>query len=137
MLWTYSLTEERDGMKIIDFHTHPYFNTTKKFGYDMTEELFVKELRRAGISLSAGSSLDMDIINSGLDYGEVIKKLNQMSWDFSQKNPDFFIPGIHIHPNFSEESRNEILSYSKKGVKLVGELVPYLMGFSVNEDAYL
>ena len=37
-------------MRIIDFHTHPGYNTTKKFGYDMTDELFVSELKRSGIT---------------------------------------------------------------------------------------
>ena len=50
-----------------------------------------------------------------------------------KKNSSFFVPGIHIHPDFPELSAAEIENYYNKGVKLVGELVPYLMGC----DTYL
>ncbi len=115
-------------MKIIDFHTHPGYNTTKTFGYDMTDELFISELRRAGISKACGSALDLDLIRSDCAPETIIKKLNLTAWGYHEKFPDFFIPGIHIHPDCPDISANELENYSKKGVRLVGELVPYLMG---------
>lgn len=39
------------------------------------------------------------------------------------------IPGIHIHPEYPEKLATEIENYSKKGVRLAGELVPYLIGY--------
>lgn len=44
-------------MEIIDFHTHTGYKTTKDFGYDMTPELFVNELKRAGVTRACGSAL--------------------------------------------------------------------------------
>ena len=112
---------------IFDFHTHPGYNTTKKFGFDMTDELFVKELKRAGICKAAGSALDTELPEKCENCGEAVKELNKKAYAFYSANPDFFVPGIHIHPDFTELSANEIEKYGEKGVRLVGELVPYLM----------
>lgn len=121
-------------MRIIDFHTHPAYNTTKCMGYDMTDTLFVEELLRAGITMACGSAIDLDIMSGGTDYGNCIRKLNLLSWGYAEKYPEFFVPGIHIHPDFVEDSVNELIHYSQKGVKLVGELVPYLMGVRADAD---
>lgn len=120
-------------MEIIDFHTHPGYNTTKDFGYDMTPELFVNELKRAGITRACGSALDLEMIKSEPKTDVMIKKLNHIAWMYYEKFPDFFVPGIHIHPECIDVSANEIEFYSKKGVKIIGELTPYLM----NCDTFL
>lgn len=123
-------------MRIIDFHTHPGYNTTKKFGYDLTDTMFVEDLRRAGITMAAGSAIDLDLMRSDTNYGETIKKLNRITWEYAQKYPGFFVPGIQIHPGFIEDSVNELTYYSREGVKLVGELVPYLMGCDLEDNVY-
>lgn len=123
-------------MKIIDFHTHPGYNTTQKWGYDMTDSLFVEELRRSSIAMAAGSYLDMNLIKSSNSYDELIKRLNSNSWQFFCNHSDFFVPGIHIHPDYVKESCEQIEFYAKKGVVLVGELVPYLMGCDWNSEVY-
>lgn len=115
-------------MQIIDFHTHPGNNSTKEFGYDMTDRLFIEELKRAGITKACGSAIDLDIMKPGCDWKTVIPKLNSIAWGYHEKYPDFFIPGIHIHPDYPDISLNELEKYAKKGVRLVGELVPYLIG---------
>lgn len=115
-------------MQIIDFHTHPGYNTTKDFGYDMTDVLFITELMRAGITTACGSALDLDILHPGCDYRSVIPRLNAASWKYHEAFPDFFVPGIHIHPDYVDMSIHELQTYAQKGVRLVGELVPYLMG---------
>ena len=44
--------------------------------------------------------------------------------------PDFYIPGIHIHPDFPEQSLAELEDMNKNhNVKLLGELVAYIMGY--------
>ena len=55
--------------------------------------------------------------------------LNQIAWQYHVFYPDFIIPGIHIHPEYPEKSAAEIENHSKKGVRLAGELVPYLIGY--------
>lgn len=116
-------------MDIIDFHTHPGYNSTKEFGINMTPELFVAELKRAGITKACGSALDLELLATSRNDFNVIKKMNQIAWQYHEEFPDFIVPGIHIHPDFVEQSAVEIEEYSKKGVRLVGELVPYLMGY--------
>ncbi len=120
-------------MKVFDFHSHPKNNTTQKYGYDMTDELFVEELKRADITMAAGSAIDLPLLEGCQDYGKAVQTLNEMIFSFYEKYSDFFVPGIHIHPDFPELSAAEIEKYYNKGVKLVGELCPYLMGC----DTYL
>jgi len=117
-------------MRIIDFHTHPGYNTTKKFGYDMTDELFVSELKRAGVTQACGSAIDFPYFAAkSNEFGEILKTLNDYAWNMQEKYPDFFIPGIHIHPNHPEISAEHLRLHKEKGFKLVGELVPYLMDY--------
>ena len=117
-------------MRIIDFHTHPGYNTTKKFGYDMTDELFVSELKRSGITQACGSAIMADFFTSKKEeFGGILQTLNTYAWNMQEKYPDFFIPGIHIHPNHPEISAEHLRIHKEKGFKLVGELVPYLMDY--------
>ena len=104
-------------MDIIDFHTHPGYNSTKHFGINMTPELFVAELKRAGITKACGSALDLELLATNRNDFNVIKKMNQIAWQYHEEFPDFIVPGIHIHPDFVEQSAVEIDEYSKKGVR--------------------
>ncbi len=115
-------------MNIIDFHTHPGYNSTQDFGYDMTPEMFVQELKRAGITKACGSALDLVLIKEESKIDMLIKKLNHISWMYYERFPNFFVPGIHVHPECVEISADEIEFYSEKGVKIIGKLTPYLMG---------
>ncbi len=47
-----------------------------------------------------------------------------------QKYCDFYVPGFHIHPGYVEESLKEIDRMHQKGIKLIGELVPYMDGWN-------
>ena len=80
-------------MKIFDFHTHPKYNTTRKFGFDMTDELFVVELKRANVKMAAGSALNLDIIKESANYGEAIKRLNEENFSFYEKKQQFLCSG--------------------------------------------
>ena len=68
------------------------------------------------------------------DYVEITKRLNREAYEFYRSYPDFYTPGIHVHPAFVDLSCGEIEKYSALGVKLVGELVPYLMCWSGYND---
>lgn len=43
---------------------------------------------------------------------------------------DFYYPGFHINPNYVEESCETIEWMHKNGFRLIGELVPYMQGWS-------
>ena len=114
-------------MRIFDFHLHP--------GYDfhadaLTPQAFVDGLRAHGVTRAAGSAIHKGDTNRALaDYAEILPRLNREAYEMQLQFPDFFSAGIHIHPDFVALSCAEIEHYAEKGVRLVGELVPYLMGW--------
>lgn len=127
---------------IIDFHTHPYLTEEHNFCfykslYNMKPEEYVQQLKRAGITHICGSviaSRRKELDENG-NIVEVtpkiqkftdIQKLNRMALQIKDVLGDFYTPGFHIHPGFYEESLEEIDFMNKHGVKLIGELVPYL-----------
>ena len=123
-------------MKIIDFHTHPtWFNTsTRKIGVDPSLESFIEVMKLSGITMFCGSAIDVELINSGKDYLSVIRALNERIFAAAEKYPDVIVPGIHVHSEYVSGSIEEIEKYSKKGLRLVGELVPYMLGGKRLED---
>jgi predicted TIM-barrel fold metal-dependent hydrolase len=124
-------------MEIIDFHTHPRYDTTSKWGVAMTDEYFVGELMRAGITQAAGSAIRPTMPDKNADPVELMRSLNRDAWEMADKYPAFLIPGIHILPYSPEESAEEIEAHKRRGGVLIGELVPYLMGHeSYLEGAY-
>ena len=111
---------------IIDAHIHPFFkeeNNIAAFGAPISADEFVGELRRAGIKRACGS-----VIERGAGTFEDIQRLNREALRFRDLYPDFYIPGIHIHGGYPEESCRELeLMHNEHGVRWIGELVSYLM----------
>lgn len=125
-------------MKIFDFHTHPgYDYHDAERGYHMDPERYVRELKEMGVSLCAGSTIRRKDTRRPLEeYEEIIPRLNGDNYAFHEAYPDFFVSGIHVHPAFPEMSLREIDKYYKKGVRLIGELVPYMMQYSSLADPH-
>lgn len=123
-------TGEKAGFDIIDFHIHPFIakedNTCFYEKTVETVEEIKSDLLRAGISRACGS-----VIHSvkGESFDE-IRKLNDEALLIKEKLGEFYIPGIHIHPKFVKKSCEELKRMHDKGVRLVGELVPYYMGWN-------
>ncbi len=118
-------------MNIIDFHTHPFINNKHNscFYSDMvTNSNFKDILNKAGIDHICGS-----VIYKTNNFDE-IKKLNSEALELKEIWGDFYTPGIHIHPYYIEESIDELKIMSARGVKLVGELVPYYNGWEKYYD---
>ncbi len=115
--------------EIIDFHIHPFYNGDSNVCfYDNTvnsSEDIKADLQRAGISRCCGSVIKRMEVKSFED----IRALNDEAIMLRDKMDDFYIPGIHIHPDFVRESLAELERMKNKGIKLVGELVPYMMGW--------
>ncbi len=113
--------------EIFDFHLHP--------GYDfhadaLSPEAFVKGLRAHGITGCAGSVIHKQDSNRAIgDYAEILPRLNAEAFAMQQSFPDFYRAGLHVHPDHVALSCAEIERYAPYGVRLVGELVPYLMGW--------
>ncbi|OGV38615.1 MAG: hypothetical protein A2020_03570 [Lentisphaerae bacterium GWF2_45_14] len=116
--------------EIIDCHIHPYINAaynTAYFSGALTPDDFSVELKRAGITKACGSVISFQ----SPDTFDAVCKLNRDAVSLAEKHPDFFIPGIHVHPDFPEESCRELeLMYKEHNVRWIGELVAYIMKFS-------
>lgn len=116
------------ALEIIDFHTHPFNCETGNFcfysGSVKSEEDFISDLEQSGISRFAGSVID----KVKKDFSGVIEG-NRAALEIFERYGEKYIPGIHIHPDFLDESEREIESSYSKGVRLIGELVPYHHGW--------
>ena len=117
--------------KIIDFHTHPFSenssNICTNVAYcNMSKENTEKDLRSLGISHIMGSVLNGRTPVPDMNH---IKELNDEALRLRDFYKGFYIPGIHVHPDFINESITEIKRMKKQGVNLIGELVPYFHGW--------
>ena len=123
--------------EIIDFHTHPFTdpatNICSHQAYlDMSEEKTVEYLKGLGISRISGSVLCRNV-SGAVQYDtpwEMIAESNRRALALWERYGDFYIPGFHVHPDYVEESCLEIERMHARGVRLVGELVPYMHGWS-------
>ncbi|MCL2526977.1 MAG: amidohydrolase [Defluviitaleaceae bacterium] len=119
-------------MEIIDAHIHPFIEQKDntgllRYGGPETPEAFIAGLKRAGITRACGTVINVTDPNTWPKF----KRLNADALRLWQMFPDFYIPGIHIHPHYVEESCQEIEEMYAKGVRWVGELVPYMSGHDI------
>lgn len=114
------------AFEIIDFHVHPFLQSEENLCIykDIVECDILKDMAQEGVSKFCGSVLT----GQGDDF-ERIKKANALALEMKEKWGEVYIPGIHINPNFVKESIEEANVYFKKGIKLIGELVPYYHGW--------
>ncbi len=123
--------------EIIDFHTHPFNDKATNICshreyHDVSMEDAAEYLKGLGISRICGSVLCRNVQNVS-HYGnpwEMIADSNKRALELQQQYPDFYVPGFHVHPEYLRESCEEIEKMHKKGVHLIGELVPYMHGWS-------
>lgn len=112
--------------KIIDAHIHPYAtqeNNIAAFGSPKTEEDFFAELKRCGFSKVCGSVIP----KVPTDF-KIIQQMNRIALKLRDRHPDFYVPGIHIHGKYPEESCSELEEmYHQHHVRWIGELVDYAM----------
>jgi len=121
-------------MKITDFHTHPYLSREEFLNFypecfSPSPEQMKKDTERAGISHIAGCVLNKRSYTAeeGFSY---IRECNNKALELKRIWGDFYSPGFHVHPHFVKESIAEIERMNKHGIRLIGELVPYMHGWS-------
>lgn len=122
------------SFEIIDFHTHPFIEDynnicAHKDFCDMGVSNSREVLSSLGISKICGSVVGNSPDDDKGSW-EAVRKNNEAALELRHFYKDFYIPGFHIHPDYIDESVNEIKNMHKKGVKLIGELVPYMNGWS-------
>lgn len=119
---------------VIDFHTHPYLSGEEFLNF--YPERFTPDpvqcrtdLERAGISKICGSVILKKPYRREEGFAQ-IRRCNQRAIELRELLGGFYVPGFHVHPDFVVESIAEIEEMHARGVRLIGELVPYLHGWS-------
>jgi len=112
---------------IIDAHMHPFYTKDEIIcNYDLgTEPRGIgDDLARCGIDRFAGS-----VIVRNVTSFDDVKRANRDALRLRDIYVERYIPGIHIHPDFVRESCEELQELHTLGVRYIGELVPYIMGW--------
>ncbi len=125
----------KQEFEIIDFHAHPFESAESnicKFKTELTmgvEETLV-QMDSAGISRFCGSVIR---VKAPTTQEEMLRKMlqnNEEALRLQEAYKGRYIPGYHVHPLCVDESCKEIDRMYARGVKLIGELVPYMDGWS-------
>jgi predicted TIM-barrel fold metal-dependent hydrolase len=127
----------KHDFEIIDFHTHPFLNSSynickhKEVLPDMGVENTFSIMKDLGVSKICGAVVSMDSKERPAykNDWQRIRDWNTQALELKKIYGDFYVPGFHIHPDFVEESCLEIDRMHAQGVRLLGELVPYLSGY--------
>ena len=111
------------NFEIIDFHTHPFIERhnnicSYKDIIDMNAENSRKELESLGITKICGSVVGC-LPEDDKGSWEVIKRNNEQALVLKEMYGDFYVPGFHVHPDYIDESINEIHRMHEKGVNLI------------------
>lgn len=122
------------GFDIIDFHTHPFLEARNNICshqdvIDMNGEYTLKLFEKLGVSKICGSVIDMKSDGYANPWDK-IKSNNDIALKLKEHYKGFYVPGFHVHPDYIEESIQEIHRMHSEGVNLIGELVPYVDGWS-------
>jgi len=135
-------TEFAKSHRIVDFHMHPYVAASEnickyKQTLAMSPADVARDMERSGIALWCGSVIDTACSGETVctDW-KYIAALNARAMELAAAEPRY-IPGIHVHPAFPEESYAAVERAHAAGVKLIGELVPYIHGWRDYSDPAL
>lgn len=128
----------KQEFEIIDFHTHPFIearnNICAHLDYcDMDSQKTKDEMEFLGISKICGSVIKGAL--PGDTPWTTVERNNETALKLKELYGDFYVPGFHIHPDYPEESIAEMEKMHTLGVNLIGELVPYLDGWSCKYDS--
>lgn len=124
--------------EIIDFHTHPYLDLQDSICYykdvcKMSAAQAKEYLQGLGISKICGSVLIRT--EGGLSWSH-IQKMNDEALKAKDFFGDFYVLGFHVHAGFVKQSLKEIDRMRAHGAKLVGELVPYMHGWTYGDEGF-
>jgi len=127
------------SLEIIDFHVHPYSLPDENICSYKTdiETQLVRDLTACGISRWCGSCISAKPPKE--DYCRdfsLTRTLNDHNLLMADADSRLH-PGILVHPDFIDESIAELERAHALGYRLVGELVPYMMGWRDYADPRL
>lgn len=128
--------------EIIDFHTHPYFTSVENicnFPHKLMDKDFTLGLmQRNGVSKFCGSVISREDVTEE-NVWLLLSKFNNHALELYDYYGGNYIAGCHVHPNYVKESKETIDIFYDKGLRLVGEIVPwrYMMNNTYNSDGML
>lgn len=117
--------------EIIDFHIHPFSDSKSNICLhsehcNMSAEGTKKIFDSLGISRVCGSVLNWGADKSAYaNVWEQISEENKIALQLRDYYDGFYIPGFHVHPDYVEQSIEEMHRMHALGVNLIGELCPY------------
>ena len=118
--------------EIIDFHTHPFLSEDDSICiYKSTTKTFPDDLFSIGIDRFCGSVITYR--SSGIGNTKIS---NDTALALREKYGNKYNPGFMVHPNFPEESIEELKRAKDNGVRLIGELVPYAYKWQYDSDGF-
>ena len=127
--------------EIIDFHTHPWLRDEDDICYyrDKTgnpAETFRSELLACGITRAVGAPIVRRKMTSTEEYVAGSFQANDDALALRDQLGDFYIPGMTIHPADVRGSCEQLERMHRAGVRLLGEMVPYLYGWGERSFAH-
>lgn len=117
--------------EVIDCHVHVPLPAQGRRGnfchfLDFGVETFVERLRAAGVTQICGTCGDL---RAGADGLRDLRECNEAAYRTRDRYPDFYLPAVHAHPEFPDESCAEIeRGVRQEGVRWVGEFAWYGFG---------
>ena len=111
--------------QVIDVHCHPFEdaeNSIDCYGVTRSMEDFDNEMRSLGIDFYVGCV----IRHGNADFARV-QELNRKALRLRDRYPAY-IPGIHLHGAYPQESCQELHDMLSEGVRWIGEVLPYMFG---------
>ena len=94
----------------------------------MNADETARTMAALGVSRIAGSVISTHGDKFPSQWDKILA-CNEEALALREYYGDFYIPGFHVHPAHVEQSCREIERMAALGVRLVGELVPYLDGW--------
>lgn len=117
--------------EIIDFHTHPFINAESnicqhKDYFKMGVEETLCKMNELNISKICGA---VTRVKRTKNNQEILGKMYEDNTEALKLKESFggrYVVGYKVHPLFVTESIKEVDKMNNIGIKLIGELVPYL-----------
>lgn len=121
---------------IVDFHIHPYLHEENNLcfyreGYSLDPDAARARLEAAGIATACGS-----VVARTERWSDIVR-CNDRALEVRERWGDFYVPGFHVHPDHVSLSIAQVERMAAQGVRLVGELVPYMHGWAMDNPGLI
>ena len=125
--------------EVIDFHTHPFIKKENNLcqhylDYKMDMGQAKEMMQCLGVKHICGSVLSRGRpLEENETWWKRICKFNAEAIKLKDELGDFYYPGFLVHPSYLDESIAVIDEMTAKGIYLMGEICPYLLGYGTDK----